>query len=66
MAASEIGRAGIGEALKQGNGFLLDSQVFCVHQGHQPELTPGLLGFSGHPDEASAQARKANPLKFNL
>ena len=49
VPASEINGAGIGELVKQRQRLVLHRQVFRVHQRHQPELPPRLLGFGLQP-----------------
>jgi hypothetical protein len=44
VPAGEVGRTGIAEPLEQRQRRLLHRQVFRVHQRHQPELAPRLLG----------------------
>jgi hypothetical protein len=63
VPAGEVGGAGITEPLEQRQRDLLDRQVFRVHQRHQPELPPRLLGFPLQPAALpSLQAQRQGPL----
>lgn len=49
MPERKIGRSGVNQLSEQRQGRLLHRQLLAVHQRHQPELPPRLVGLGLHP-----------------
>jgi len=60
----EIRRSGVNELVEQWQRRLLHRQLLAVHQRHQPELPPRLVGLRLHP--AKLQRPQAERLGLGI